>query len=469
MTKNEHKQVIDLINKIGEINLDGLLKSIYYGDSVINSKDIQGFTPNEMKIILSDSLLKITKELQVRWNILPIQLNDSSGSIAQHLQVILTQLINKAGFDKWVDSLIWLVQYQMQFGFWEDIDDKVKQANRGIEREARNSISVLHRTIDEAKGLKNILEGHLDDVRKLHELYQQERNELNKMMESADSAIKDLRQAELDAAANNGKASAILEETKNSIESNRKLVSETREKFASVTEEVKGVHKEYIDGIAEANKSIEAFEEILQSAREKEQHILSQEEDINRLRGYLADNTLADAFSKRSSDIEKAVGFWRISCFVASVFALFWILIIFNEYKSISNNTINWQMLILNVLRTTPAVVALYFCFSQYGKERNLQEEYAFKAAVSKTITPYSDMVKDVAEKTKILSSTVQGVYTPPQLGEPFKPFSFNSKDLVDISKNLLDSAKTIQEAGASILKAKISSDSKEEKSPSKE
>ena len=45
------------------------------------------------------------------------------------------------------------------------------------------------------------------------------------------------------------------------------------------------------------------------------------------------------------------------------------------------------------------------FVFNQYGKERNLQEEYAFKSAIAMTLTSYSQMLSEDDGDIKTKSS----------------------------------------------------------------
>jgi hypothetical protein len=61
-----------------------------------------------------------------------------------------------------------------------------------------------------------------------------------------------------------------------------------------------------------------------------------------------------------------------------------------------------------------PIYVALGFFFSQYRKERDLEEEYAHKAAVATSLPNYGDLAKDVAVKDQIVSGASNVIFTSP-------------------------------------------------------
>ena len=92
------------------------------------------------------------------------------------------------------------------------------------------------------------------------------------------------------------------------------------------------------------------------------------------------------------------------------------------------------------------------FVFSQYKKERNLQEEYAFKSAVAMTLTAYSEMLSnadndDNNSRQQMLLKSIELVYNQPQI-HPVKSetlFSFNTKDLKETVVELTDTLKNIK------------------------
>ncbi len=56
----------------------------------------------------------------------------------------------------------------------------------------------------------------------------------------------------------------------------------------------------------------------------------------------------------------------------------------------------------------------MYYAIAQYNKERNFQEEYAFKSATALTIKAYSDILKDDKNKDELVLKAVFGIYRSP-------------------------------------------------------
>ena len=117
-----------------------------------------------------------------------------------------------------------------------------------------------------------------------------------------------------------------------------------------------------------------------------------------------------------------------------------WIYVVFTCLTS-STGKIVVDMLI-NVAKTTPLIALFWFSLKQYSKERNLAEEYAFREAVSVTLTAYANQVvrgeEESNERIDLIRETVEKLYTKPQItNEGIGLFSFKSKDIVDLLKEV--------------------------------
>jgi hypothetical protein len=73
-----------------------------------------------------------------------------------------------------------------------------------------------------------------------------------------------------------------------------------------------------------------------------------------------------------------------------------------------------WPTVLLRSVVLVPIYVGFGFAFSQYKKERDLEEEYAHKAAVAATLPNYGDLAKDVAVKDQIVSGATNVIFTSP-------------------------------------------------------
>jgi hypothetical protein len=129
---------------------------------------------------------------------------------------------------------------------------------------------------------------------------------------------------------------------------------------------------------------------------------------------------LFGAFQTRQNEIARSKNFWvyAIAALVAiSAAVTVWIA---HEAQFYSvNNFAFWVKLSL----TVPLGFAITFCTVQYGRERRLEEEYAFKSSISVSLNPYRDLVHSILEKdgqvdqskyTEFVINSVTNVFTPP-------------------------------------------------------
>ena len=129
---------------------------------------------------------------------------------------------------------------------------------------------------------------------------------------------------------------------------------------------------------------------------------------------------LFGAFQARQNEIAKSKNFWVYAIgalVVISAGVTIWIAHEAQFYSA--NNFAFWVKLSL----TVPLGFAITFCTVQYGRERRLEEEYAFKSSVSVSLNPYRDLVHSILEKdgqvdqskyTDFVIGSVTNVFTPP-------------------------------------------------------
>ncbi|MCL4558955.1 MAG: hypothetical protein M1491_10120 [Deltaproteobacteria bacterium] len=53
----------------------------------------------------------------------------------------------------------------------------------------------------------------------------------------------------------------------------------------------------------------------------------------------------------------------------------------------------------LKLTLTIPLLLAFWFCEAQYGRERRLEEEYAFKANISISLVPFQELISKLVRK----------------------------------------------------------------------
>jgi len=184
------------------------------------------------------------------------------------------------------------------------------------------------------------------------------------------------------------------------ITESQKKLSELEQKLATRSEEtIEANHRKIEELIADLAKLKDQIREQIQQAT-----------------GF----QLFGAFQSRQNEIAKSKNIWVYAIgalVVISAGVTIWIAHEAQFYSA--NNFAFWVKLSL----TVPLGFAITFCTVQYGRERRLEEEYAFKSSVSVSLNPYRDLVHSILEKdgqvdqskyTDFVIGSVTNVFTPP-------------------------------------------------------
>jgi hypothetical protein len=150
-----------------------------------------------------------------------------------------------------------------------------------------------------------------------------------------------------------------------------------------------------------------------------------------------ADGALGSKFHDRENKLTEKIPFWKRLIILMTLGTMIWVLIVFTCFPSKFDN--EWVNLLVNLLKTTPVFILYGFVFKQYSKERNLEEEYAFKSAVAMTLTAYSRMLAEGdrdpnKSRQEMLLKSIENLYKAPKIHSEKSEslFSFNTKHLKD-------------------------------------
>lgn len=447
MDSSQLNAVISVINAYKRISPTGIFPNAYgiNNEQEIDKIRIGPFEVEEMLMTLDKALKLLEQELKNNWKFLPFQPEKDRPSLVQNLEHIVSNIETGNRFEYWIEQLIWLVQYEMSNGFWSKANDLTGSEFYTLYNTAEELTARLRATISEADKLREQLRIQYRDNEKLNANNAVLRRELDGVLEATNNALSHMQESDALSNSTSAKAAGLIESLEARWKEASRSVEHGRNNLANYARTVNKIERGLNASIELFRNTESEFQEVLTNAKEKESRLLEHEKTIKRIQSTLADDALSDVFTQRHEKLSSTVMVWACSSAASALIALAWAFIVFYKYDTSLPGGINWLLLLGNIARTSPAFVMLYFCLTQYTKERNLQEEYAFKAAVSKTVTAYSDMV-DGEEKTKMLISTVQGVYTPPVLGKPFKPISLRSKHFVEASRSAAEAIKDVKD-----------------------
>ena len=139
--------------------------------------------------------------------------------------------------------------------------------------------------------------------------------------------------------------------------------------------------------------------------------------------------------------------FWRVAVPVMSIATVVWVFFLFKNQTAITDFSNWWQAFAINTLKTIPAIFLLLFSINQYRKERNFQEEYAFKSAVALTIDAYASRLTVQSNKDRLIMDAVLGVYKTP-IEEKQYSEKKQSKATTEIMKIMLETTRDLVKGG---------------------
>jgi len=130
--------------------------------------------------------------------------------------------------------------------------------------------------------------------------------------------------------------------------------------------------------------------------------------------------SLFGAFQKRQESIVRSKQFWQNALFVSVVAGI--LLGVYFVFELGQGHGFSYAYLAKLTL-SLPVIYAISFCSIQYGKERRLEEEYAFKASISVSLTPYQDLVgklidlknpEERAKYTEFIIASITSIFSSP-------------------------------------------------------
>jgi hypothetical protein len=190
--------------------------------------------------------------------------------------------------------------------------------------------------------------------------------------------------------------------------------------------------KSYVDYGSKIEDTIQGFNAEYQKIIEKSREIDALEDNVKKLIEPAVAGSLSDAFSRRQEKLFRNQIVWLVLTVIAGIASIWATIYVIDKlvelyHPTIPTNATKEQIAeLLNSKATQNTVIYLrlgiliplytlfsYF-FSHYNKERNLEEEYAHKAAVAASLPNYGNLAGDPAVKDQIISNASNVVFTSP-------------------------------------------------------
>jgi hypothetical protein len=445
MNITQRQEILDLIEKLDKFDMLGFLKA--QGIDNIETYQYNDRVYSEFSTQFSRMNLQLKAEVNGRdYKFLPMIFNSNTEfgniNLTQDLNELLSSIKihgNEGGVVRTLDRLIF---YQVAFGFWDRSSVNVHDSRTIDIKRKLSELSVLeekfktqHEKIEKDLTTVNDLSTQLKDG-----LTQISSNsgQIVVTKQESDAFVLEIKRNLDDANVTKTQINALettITEASNKIKSD---INENSKKFNEIEIQNKALQDELM-------KSVEVALEDQKNIRNTHTYIDSQRDQIAKMVGLATDGAIGYKFDERQKSIFKSSWFWKIAVPVSYIIAAIWIVIVFSILKSKMDN--EWLNLVINSLKTTPVWFLVAFCTNQYKKEREFEEEYAFKSAVAMTITSYTsllsnDDVNNMKTKDQVLSKVLDNLYASPLKKEMERKSVFRARkkvvsDMASKSKEL--------------------------------
>lgn len=455
MNTNQRQSILNEITEFRKLDSETPFKekfkdtasvdSVCYGDYTL--PDL--FTTAEKAIRLLEDFIK-----KDTWQ--PLQFSNiySPGYNQYSLADVVNLLVkyfSTANYEQASQVTNRLVLYEMQNGIWNRNKRTGADTNKAtlnkLEKKAALTLSHITARGEKIEALIEKLESAEEIVGSLIDTQNEQIAKAQQDKEKAQQILNDMQLVQERASDKkksidtlNDKADDIIAELEKSQDKIEEQIK-TNDRTISASE----------DALADFRKNAESN---LQTIQSDYNNVSENAGEVRKMMHFIKDGALAHSFNIRTRSIRKAVIAWGIGSFVSALLMGVWIFVVFAYLNtSVAGDTIANSAavilanLVINIAKTSPIVALFWFSLTQYIKERNLQEEYAFREAVAVTLTAYLDQLdgEEDEHKRTLLMNTVEKLYTKPVLaGEKGLSVSLSSKDIAEALKNLGDALKVI-------------------------
>lgn len=308
-----------------------------------------------------------------------------------------------------------LIGYQLQNGLWNlgeksPISPLVEEVSQ-----AKNVLKLAEKQVE--RSLQKVNQAHADS-KKVHadflgsmSQFRDFMNKLGDLLQDAQNIVSAIKDQERNAQLTSEQVNSTLKitiEKKNEIDRTNNTAVEI---IATAKNSYENLKNEGTILINEFTEKSDRFSEMLTEVEANFSKFQERNEYLNDLIGREVGASLFETFKQRKKELNVGVWVWRIAVPITAVFTAGWIYYLFTESSS---PELTVSIFLLNSLKTLPVIGFLFFAIAQYTKERNFQEEYAFKSAVALTVNSYADQLKSDENKDRLILDSVSTIYKSP-------------------------------------------------------
>lgn len=445
MNSTQKQNVANAIQEFNnsEKQFEQIASSKYKNEQSIDTIIIKEYTLAEILTSSREVIDKISKRLEMEhWQILPhTVVTQEFGQFSLNQCIVdLKNYLMQGNYNNASARLKALIYYATTNGFWQ-IPKKIELGIREsslskLEERAQLTMEHVDKRAETANATIAQLNEKVNELNTLIAQKQQEFATLQSNQNQSNNLLNNISNVNKNAEAHN----VTIEQIKDKCNNVLTDLEQKREKVSSGQNEIE-------KQMVLINNNLETLEtntkekiDLIQSGYDS---VSSHVEEVRKMMGYIADGTLSHSFNKRKENIKRSEKLWMWISLGTLALLIAWVCVVFIWLSA--NTGIVWADILINGIKATPLAFAFGFALTEYSKERNLLEEYAFREAVAVTLTAYLEQLNgdNTEEQKKLLVSTVEKLYTKPIISnKEYKLFNFDTKDIAKTVEKVKEIAK---------------------------
>lgn len=448
MNQNQKNQVQTQIDQYFQSDLAKLIAASY-PDADEGNAVIGEYSPKEFLSISNKVFNQFKTELEgTYFKSLPFQYqfhNEYGGGDLNSDLANFNAYITSNRFPKAVQHLNRLAHYQAVNGFWEKSKRKYFRSTEDAVNGEKERIELVSKQLEiqtgTLKGLLKEIESSKDNLAQFTESKKKELSEIESLLAASRSHNNEITELHSSATSLSEKIASLLNASEAKKDDTDILHKESRAELKKLQGELESQSETIVSQNSEYGVLKKLFEDKLSFVEGKFDFFSERNQYLDDLIGREVGASLFETFKQRKGELSASISFWKWSVPITAVATIFWIFFLFGN-GDLAN--LEWQVIFVNSLKALPAIGLLLFSISQYTKERNFQEEYAFKSAVALTVNSYADQLVVEENKDKLIMDSVNEIYKTPLASKhkdaENKSLTGTGKELTEVAKSLLKS-----------------------------
>lgn len=240
---------------------------------------------------------------------------------------------------------------------------------------------------------------------------------------------------------------AILKDMK-ALRDNISAVADTSKTLFTQIDNYKD---EAASSLKDINSNKTLSETALENIQQHESESEAKKKNIDTLLKIASQNSSTSYFKKRTTFVAIVAGVWL----VIGIGALAWAIFIGHELVDdiIKDNNISIATVVARTLVFTPVVAFAFYAFRNYGKERAIAEQYAFKEISGATLEGHVEMAHRAFPDSKAIDGKLETAVVSVVTGLHSEPSELQKspKNVFKVKSKVIDLEAEISEIGDNV------------------